>query len=332
MLAYDAAPPTADHANGFFFSQFTHVRSGDGVGLFSDTDEAERTTPLSQRALLIVWPNNPEAAGEVGQPPVWDTDCLTAYLDAGGHTVIYVGEREASIREKLMPGATADSGVSSSLDFQELLIERCELVERVVIPTWRPWHSDDLTVWRAKGVAMPEGAAATVAAREAAKAAEWTASVTGGEAAAKAKSATSKSKSAKAKKAKQQAKAAAKAAEAEAAAEAAEVTAEEPEPVEQPAVLQPPVQPPPAHTRPAEPSGKPSATSAPTSGPVPSPAPAADARARDGRPEGGVRLGAEAGGALSITRTARKQPDGQLAASVGRARERCDARPARDPH
>jgi hypothetical protein len=44
-----------------------------------------------------------------------------------------------------------DAGLSSSLAFQRLLEERCELVERLAIPTWRPWHADDLTVWKCKG-------------------------------------------------------------------------------------------------------------------------------------------------------------------------------------
>lgn len=148
ILSYDVAPPTDEHANGFFFAQFTEVRAAEGAALF-----AEQPALAARRALLIVWPNNPEAAGERSQPEVWDTDCLESYLCSGGRTVIYVGEREAEV--KVVGGAAADTGTSSTRDFQSLLSERMELVTQLSIPTWKPWHADDLTVWRVKGDAGP---------------------------------------------------------------------------------------------------------------------------------------------------------------------------------
>ena len=89
-----AAPPNADHANGFFSTQFTDVlQSGDSAELFETHPELARS-----RSMLIIWPNNPEAEGERGQPVVWDVDCLRSYLAAGGTTVAYVGERAAAPR------------------------------------------------------------------------------------------------------------------------------------------------------------------------------------------------------------------------------------------
>lgn len=174
VLAYDAAPPAAESmANGFFVHQFLDVRQGDGAQTFATQAGLAR-----ERTLLLIWPNNPETAGEETQPSLWDTACLDAYISHGGHQIIYVGERQATLARKAPkalapsnhrrdgrgdPGdgtvgsaaVTGDSGISSSLAFQQRLLETCECVETLTLPTWKPWHADDLTVWRVKRAAPP---------------------------------------------------------------------------------------------------------------------------------------------------------------------------------
>ena len=59
----------------------------------------------SDRALLLVWPNNADYADnphlvhadKTSKLPVRDADFLAAYLVAGGETVIYAGERQKGI-------------------------------------------------------------------------------------------------------------------------------------------------------------------------------------------------------------------------------------------
>ena len=120
VLAYDAAPPTAENANGFFDTQFTEVLQADASALFRQQPQLAR-----ERALLIVWPNNPEAEGEKGQPVVWDINCLRSYIAAGGRTVAYVGERGAAVQ--VLGEHPTDYGISSSRAFQEALAEQFEL-------------------------------------------------------------------------------------------------------------------------------------------------------------------------------------------------------------
>ena len=57
--------------------------------------------PLRTRALLLVWPNNPDrwynphvAPRSSPTTPCWDAACAEGYLAAGGRRIIYVGETE----------------------------------------------------------------------------------------------------------------------------------------------------------------------------------------------------------------------------------------------
>lgn len=120
IVAYDKSPPECG-GNGFFDHTYTKVRQGDGAdpNFWTQGD-------LSSRALLLVWPNNPDKVdnphlynGDEDIQPVWDVDCLAGYMKNGGRTVIYVGEREDTIR--VMPNCRPDCGVSSSRRFQRML-------------------------------------------------------------------------------------------------------------------------------------------------------------------------------------------------------------------
>jgi hypothetical protein len=100
-----------------------------------------------------VWPNNPDSEdnkqfakeGAV-LPTIWDWFCLQKYHESGGDTVIYVGEREATIQ--LMPDATgADCGFCSSRKFQLYLQEHYKLEAELECPRW--WmKEDDVTIWK----------------------------------------------------------------------------------------------------------------------------------------------------------------------------------------
>jgi len=126
------------------------VLQGDGRGLF---DEAGGRG-LATRALLLIWPNNPDAPDNPecrrsshapALPPVWDAECLASYLRAGGSTVIFVGEREEQV--EVLMGAAPECGSSASRRFQSLLGGQFELWQAIRIPTW-PFNADDLTVWK----------------------------------------------------------------------------------------------------------------------------------------------------------------------------------------
>ena len=67
-------------------------------------------------------------------------------MDAGGSTVVYVGERESQIA--VVAGAPPDCGVTGSRRFQNMLRERFTLERRVALPHWWGASVDDLTVWR----------------------------------------------------------------------------------------------------------------------------------------------------------------------------------------
>jgi hypothetical protein len=153
VVAFDAEPPSALHNNGFFDACFTEVLQADCTTVFDDGKAGAELA--HQRALLVVWPNNPDRVdnphldSSPGDyiPPVWDADCLASYLKAGGSTVLYVGEREETI--ELVAGAPPESGLSSSRRFQQRLRESFELVEVFTSPGWG--HvTDDLTVWTRK--------------------------------------------------------------------------------------------------------------------------------------------------------------------------------------
>ena len=149
VVTYDSHPPSSELTNGFFYDvAFTEVLKGDGATLFAERPE------LARRALLLVWPNNPDqvdnpeldADGAKGvEHVVWDADCLETYIAAGGKKVVYVGERESEI--KVIAGAPPDSGITGSRRFQAMLRKHFKLEQQVAIPRW-PTAADDLTVWR----------------------------------------------------------------------------------------------------------------------------------------------------------------------------------------
>lgn len=157
VVAYDPYPTRqfaaedlkGNESNEFFSSQsYFPVQVGDASTVFgcSNADKLDR-------ALLIVWPNNPDSEdnkhvaveGPV-LPKIWDLECLERYHKFGGDTVIYVGERETKI--KLMPDATnADCGFCSSRKFQIFLQDHYKLEAEFECPRW--WmKEDDVTVWK----------------------------------------------------------------------------------------------------------------------------------------------------------------------------------------
>jgi len=146
VVAFDSEPPSDDMSNSFFYDfTFTDIAKGDGTTLFVKRPE------LAARALVLIWPNNPDpvdhphlVAEDDKWHSLWDTECLESYMAAGGHTVIYVGERESQIA--LTDGAQRDSGITGSRRFQDMLRKHFTLAQEVSIPRW--FHSfDDLTVW-----------------------------------------------------------------------------------------------------------------------------------------------------------------------------------------
>lgn len=153
VIAYDIEPPTGP-LNNVWFGQgtYTQVHKGSGPQLFGASNTSAHSAQLNQRTLLMVWPNNADVVDNPhlvtdGVPRLqpWDTECLLAFLSAGGTTVVYVGEREDALR--LTRGAQPDCGVSSSRQFQRLLREHFTCVESTPLPSW--WmQADDLTVWQ----------------------------------------------------------------------------------------------------------------------------------------------------------------------------------------
>lgn len=169
IVAYDLHPP-AGGENLFFDADYSNgtVERGDCVGVLSKQPD------LAQgRALLMIWPNDPDPidnpefcdggpVGEHGQSvgsstveseAVWDTACLMAYIEAGGESVVYVGEREDVIlsRAKLSHhhAVRPESGLSATRAFQQTLQSQFELVKTVEIPNW--WlNEDDMTIWKRK--------------------------------------------------------------------------------------------------------------------------------------------------------------------------------------
>ena len=163
-LAYDADPLSAGlssrnenshvRSNAFFgdCGAFTKIHKGTAEELFEGNEGMDLA---ASSALLLVWPNNadyvdnPHLAEYDHTPlPVWDIDCLNACLEAGGKTVIYVGEREDRIQ--VLPSATGpDCGFCSSRQFQQTLTKCFVLEERLDCPRW--WlKDDDVTIWKRK--------------------------------------------------------------------------------------------------------------------------------------------------------------------------------------
>jgi len=139
VLAYDVEPPDeASLNNGFAYRPFTEVRQGD-ASLFATDDS------LARRTLLLVWPGQADVGPRDEAESGWEAHCLRSYLEAGGQTVVYVGEREEAVQAK--PGTAPDCGVSASRTFQVLLRTRFNLVEQLDVP--RLFYTcDDLTVWK----------------------------------------------------------------------------------------------------------------------------------------------------------------------------------------
>ena len=163
VAAFDAQPPTERHNNAFFHGTYCDVKRGDGASLFA----RGAGDSYARRTLLLVWPNNPDeidnphlhersrrcsSRGGGGLPPVWDADCLSSYVLAGGQTVVYVGEREEQIALPL--GATRECGASASRRFQEMLAEHFQLSRTIAIPTWG-YNCDDLTIWTRRDATPP---------------------------------------------------------------------------------------------------------------------------------------------------------------------------------
>lgn len=151
VVAYDAHPGT-EQENVYVGKQMYYpVQEGIDSTVF-----VESNTNVVDRALLLVWPNNPDdidnahvrLEGETILPPIWDIDCLQRYYDLGGQTVIYVGEREENI--PLVSDATnPDCGFCGSRKFQQFLCDNFELEAVIECRKW--WmKEDDVTVWRRK--------------------------------------------------------------------------------------------------------------------------------------------------------------------------------------
>ena len=157
IVAYDAQPPgmmmvdddsDKDSAkNVYFHKTYSSVLQG-------TCDDVFLPNSSESRALLIVWPNNPDREdnpqfessdnnSRQGGDDTWDTKCLESYLSAGGTTVIYVGEREENI--SILPKGLPESGLSSTREFQQLLQQKFRKVRQIDIPTW--WYVDDATIW-----------------------------------------------------------------------------------------------------------------------------------------------------------------------------------------
>eukprot|EP00984_Skeletonema_dohrnii_P020705 scaffold10157_cov142-Skeletonema_dohrnii-CCMP3373.AAC.15 len=151
VIAFDAHPGT-EQENVYVGKQMYYpVQEGIDSTVF-----VESNPDIVDRALLLVWPNNPDdldnphvrLEGESMLPPIWDIDCLQRYYDLGGQTVIYVGEREEKI--PLVSDATGpDCGFCGSRKFQQFLWDNFDLKSVIECPKW--WmKEDDVTVWKRK--------------------------------------------------------------------------------------------------------------------------------------------------------------------------------------
>jgi hypothetical protein len=165
IVAYDINPPgngtanlgDAGTENVFFDVAYVNdIMPGSCAEIFA----GESGSDLAQNhTLLLIWPNDPDPIDNTHlhladddddeeSQAVWDSECLSSYLNAGGSKVIYVGEREDNMR-LLKSSAFPDSGISSTRNFQEMLSDNFSLVETVKIPQW--WlNEDDMTIWERK--------------------------------------------------------------------------------------------------------------------------------------------------------------------------------------
>ncbi len=151
VIAFDAHP--GSEQDNIYVGKQMYYPVQEGV---DSTVFVENNSDMIDRALLLVWPNNPDdvdnphvrVEGETMLPPIWDIDCLKRYFDLGGQTVIYVGEREDKI--PLTSYATGpDCGFCGSRKFQQFLSEHFEL--KAVIECRKWWmKEDDVTVWKRK--------------------------------------------------------------------------------------------------------------------------------------------------------------------------------------
>lgn len=121
IVAYDARPggPSPTERNGRPIRMWTSVLAGD----------ARAAAQHPERTLFLCWPpyDSPMAL-----------EALSAYLDAGGRTLAYVGEDWG--------------GCNATDEFFERLGEWMTEHETVAIPQWPGIH-DYLTVYRAGGAA-----------------------------------------------------------------------------------------------------------------------------------------------------------------------------------
>ena len=137
--------------NGFAYRPFCAIHHGDTSIFAADPSLAQRTLllvwpgqadlnphvdsevghtcastwllPLIRRRLLSPHQldNHPDQSNVArwiaqGSPAGWEAAALHAYLEAGGQTVVYVGEREEKIDAAI--GSRPDVGVSASRAFQ----------------------------------------------------------------------------------------------------------------------------------------------------------------------------------------------------------------------
>ncbi|KAL7520981.1 hypothetical protein ACHAWX_005666 [Stephanocyclus meneghinianus] len=155
VVAYDAHPPgytydaTSDGGLNVYFGSTSYypVERGDTSTIFGGT-----CSDVTDRALLMVWPNNPDATDNPhvtvsgsSLPSAWDFDCLQKYHAAGGKIVIFAGEREVKVQ--LMSDATSpDCGFCATRKFQVFLQTHFTLKAEFECPKW--WlKQDDVTVW-----------------------------------------------------------------------------------------------------------------------------------------------------------------------------------------
>ena len=149
VVAYDLHPPSMQGNKNEFFDSAYISDIQEGACVESMTSEL-----ASNRTLLLIWPNDPDPIDNEDfcqddacqdSQAVWDTDCLEAFVQAGGHRVIFVGERATAISGD----ASADSGLSATRRFQDMLEKDFVLVDTIAIPHW--WlNEDDLTIWEKK--------------------------------------------------------------------------------------------------------------------------------------------------------------------------------------
>lgn len=157
VIAYDPHPP-ADTNNAHFQKlAYGEVKEGGCAAVFRGDGGAELAR---SRTLLLVWPNNADAQDnphldEIDlKLDIWDVECLEAFITAGGTKVIYVGERREAVG--LVESSTApDWGFTSSRRFQEMLLEKFDLVEKFPCRQWF-LNVDDVTVWQKKDVAKQD--------------------------------------------------------------------------------------------------------------------------------------------------------------------------------